>query len=214
MAQARTSVLLAEDHPLYRDGLAEAIRRRPELELLAATADGREALDRIRELEPEVAVLDVKMPGLDGMRVLHALDRDGAATRVLFVSAFTDGELVHDALAKGAGGFLSKESSGEQICDAIRKVARGETALAPEMQSALAGELRVRGRGNGAARLSERETQILRLLADGLSSTEIADALTVSVTTVKTHLRNLYDKLQVSDRAAAVATAMRTGLLE
>lgn len=210
---APITVLVAEDHPLYREGLAEAVQTRAELSLVGQVADGRAALAQIQDLEPHVAVLDVKMPGLDGLRVLQALRRDGSSTRVLFVSAFTEGDLVHEALALGAYGFLSKESTATTICEAIAKAARGETALGPEMQSALAGELRVRAQISGP-RLSEREAEILRLLAEGQSSVEIADRLYVSPTTVKTHLRNLYEKLEVSDRAAAVASAMRQGLLE
>jgi two-component system nitrate/nitrite response regulator NarL len=153
------------------------------------------------------------MPQLDGLRVLNAIARDGIETRVLLVSAFTEGERVHEALSRGAAGFLSKESSGAEICDAIAVAARGEIALGREMQSALAGELRLR-ESTERPRLSEREAEILRLLAEGMSSQEIADHLIISATTVKTHLRNLYEKLEVSDRAAAVAQAMRGGLLE
>jgi two-component system nitrate/nitrite response regulator NarL len=211
MARSPIRVFVAEDHPLYRDGLAEAIRLRPEFSLVGQAGDGRTALEQIRALEPDVAVLDIKMPQLDGVQVLHAIERDGLTTRVLLVSAFSEGERVHDALTRGASGFVSKESSGAEICEAITIAARGGTALGPEMQSALAGELRLR-KATAGPRLSEREAEILRLLADGMSSSEIAEQLIV--TTVKTHLRNLYDKLEVSDRAAAVAQAMRGGLLE
>jgi two-component system nitrate/nitrite response regulator NarL len=206
-------VVVAEDHPLYRQGLVEAIRLRPEFSLVGEAGDGRTALEQIRALEPDVAVLDIKMPQLDGLRVLNAIARDGIETRVLLVSAFTEGERVHEALSRGAAGFLSKESSGAEICDAIAVAARGEIALGREMQSALAGELRLR-ESTERPRLSEREAEILRLLAEGMSSQEIADHLIISATTVKTHLRNLYEKLEVSDRAAAVAQAMRGGLLE
>lgn len=210
---ASIRVLVAEDHPLYRNGLTEAIRMRPEFTLIGEAADGRTALEQISTLEPDVAVLDVKMPGLDGLQVLRAVVRDGLATRVLLLSAFSDGELVHHALTHGAIGFLSKQSTAAAIGEAVAIAARGEVALGPEMQSALAGELRLRADTEGP-RLTDREAEILRLLADGLSSSDIADQLIVSVPTVKTHLRNLYDKLEVSDRAAAVARGMRGGLIE
>lgn len=213
MPAAQIQVLVAEDHPLYRQGLADAIRARAELSLIAEAADGRAALTRIREHEPDVAVLDVKMPQLDGLQVLQAIKRDGSDTRIILLSAFIDGQLVHQALTIGAAGFLSKESTAAEVCEAVAIVARGEIVLAPEMQAALAGELRLRAPAEGP-RLSERETQILALLAEGLSSGEIARELDVSATTVKSHLRHLYEKLEVSDRAAAVARAMRTGLLE
>jgi two-component system nitrate/nitrite response regulator NarL len=206
-------VIVAEDHPLYREGLSDAIRARAELRLVGEAADGRVALAQIQEHQPEVAVLDVKMPQLDGLQVLHAIRRDTLGTRVILLSAFVDGGLVHQALSAGAAGFLSKESTGAGICEAVEIAARGEVVLGPEMQSALAGELRVRAPADGP-RLSDRESQILALLAEGLSSGEIAVELAVSGTTVKSHMRHLYDKLEVSDRAAAVARAMRTGLLE
>lgn len=213
VSESPVRVLIAEDHPVYLQGLTDVIRTRAEFALVGEAADGRSALTRIRELSPHVAVLDVRMPQLDGVQVLRAIRRDGLPTRILLLSAFADGELVHAALTLGAAGFVSKESSAGAIGDAIAIVARGEIALGPEMQAALAGELRVRA-DSEAPRLTEREAQILRLLAEGLSSGEIADQLIVSVTTVKTHLRNLYEKLEVSDRAAAVARAMRGGLLE
>ena len=213
MAAAQIQVVVAEDHPLYRQGLADAIRARAELALIAEAADGRSALQLIREHHPEVAVLDVKMPQLDGLKVLQAIRREGLGTRIILLSAFIDGELVHQALTGGAAGFLSKESTALGVCEAVAIVARGEVVLAPEMQAALAGELRLRAPAEGP-RLSEREMQILGLLADGLSSGEIGLELGVSATTVKSHQRHLYDKLEVSDRAAAVARAMRIGLLE
>ena len=206
-------MIVAEDHPLYRQGLANAIRARAELALIAEAADGRTVLAQIREHQPDVAVLDLKMPQLDGLQVLTATRRDGFSTRIILLSAFIDGELVHQALSGGAAGFLSKESTGVGVCEAVAIVARGEVVLAPEMQAALAGELRVRAPTEGP-RLSQRETQILALLAEGLSSGDIGGELGVSATTVKSHLRHLYEKLEVSDRAAAVARAMRSGLLE
>ena len=153
------------------------------------------------------------MPQLDGLQVLQATRREGFGTRIILLSAFVDGELVHQALSGGAAGFLSKESTGIGVCEAVEIVARGEVVLAPEIQAALAGELRLRAPAEGP-RLSERETQTLALLAEGLSSGDIAVELGVSATTVKSHLRHLYEKLEVSDRAAAVARAMRSGLLE
>ncbi len=213
MPAAPIRVSVAEDHPLYRKGLSQAIHERAELSLVAEAADGRTALAHIREHQPHVAVLDIKMPRLDGMQVLHAVQRDALSTRIILLTAVIDGELVHQALTAGAVGFLSKESSGTVICEAVAVVARGEVALGPEVQSVLAGELRLRAPVH-EPRLSEREAQILGLLAEGLSSGEIAQQLAVSGTTVKSHLRHLYEKLEVSDRAAAVARAMRSGLLE
>lgn len=209
----RVRVLIAEEHPLYREGVVRAVKERPELELVAEAADGREALRLIKELAPDVAVLDVKMPELDGLQVANAVDRDGIATRVIMLSAFIDRQIVFQAVAAGAAGYLSKDADRREITDAILAVHRGNTVLAPEVQAGVAAEVRSRWRRD-APSLSERERQVLAMIAEGLSAPEIGRRLYLSPATVKSHLQSLYDKLGVSDRAAAVAEAMRNGLLE
>jgi len=206
-------VVVADDHPLFREAVVRAVRERPEFELVGEAADGRQALDLIRELRPAVAVLDVKMPGLDGLKVLNALQRDDVGTRVILLSAFLDGAMAFEAVAGGAAAFVSKDADRRRITDAIAAVSRGETVLGPEIQAGLAQEIRLRG---GASRpgLSAREREILGHIAEGRSAPEIARLLFLSPATVKSHLGALYEKLGVSDRAAAVAEAMRRGLLE
>ena len=188
-------VLVADDHPLFREALADTIDQRPELELVAKVASGREALAAIQGTQPEVAVVDMKMPELDGMDVVDAVTRDELPTRVLLLSAFLDSALAYRALGAGAAGYLSKDSTGDRICEAVLAVAHGETVLDPEVQAGVARE-------------------ILRMTADGCSAPQIAERLYLSPTTVRTHLQHLYEKLGVSDRAAAVAEAMRQRLLE
>ena len=208
------SVLVADDHPIYREGIVRAVKERPDLELVGEAGDGREALERIKELDPDVAVLDIRMPGLEGTQVLSALKREGRATEVLFLSAFMESELAYQTVADGAKGYLSKDSSRQEICEAIVAIARGDTALAPEVQAGLAREIQQRERANGLPQLTERESQVLHLIAEGKSAPQIGKEIHLSPTTVKTHLHTLYEKLGVSDRAAAVAEAMRRGLLE
>ena len=118
----RLSVLVADDHPLYREAVVKTIRERPELELVGEAADGRAALDALRELTPDVAVLDVKMPGLDGLQVLNAVVRDGLATRVLLLSAFLDGTIAYDAVGQGAAGYLSKDAGRREIAEAVVRI--------------------------------------------------------------------------------------------
>jgi two-component system, NarL family, nitrate/nitrite response regulator NarL len=207
-------VLVADDHPIYREGIVRAVKERPDLELVGEAGDGRMALDEIKRQRPDVAVLDIRMPELEGPQVLNALRRDGVETSVIFLSAFMENELAYQTVAAGARGYLSKESSRQEICDAIAAVARGETALAPQVQAGLAAEIQHRERSDGAPELSPRESQVLHMIAEGLSAPEIGRQIHLSPTTVKTHLHSLYDKLGVSDRAAAVAEAMRRGLLE
>ena len=213
-ADGQVSVLVADDHPIYREGIVRAINEREDLELLGEAADGREALEQIKRLEPRVAVLDIRMPDLDGTQVLSALRRDGGETEVLFLSAFLEPELAYRTVAAGARGFLSKESSRQEVCEAILAIAGGGTAFAPEVQAGLASQIQQRERDGGAVQLSVREAEVLGLVAEGLSAPEIGKRISVSTTTVKSHLSSLYEKLGVSDRAAAVAAAMRQGLLE
>src|SRR5919199_1023086 len=208
------TVLVADDHPIYREGIVRAINDREDLELVGEAADGRQALDEISRLNPSVAVLDIRMPGLDGTQVLGALKSNGVDTQVLFLSAFTEPELAYKTVAAGAKGFLSKESSRQEVCDAIATIARGGTAFAPEVQAGLAAQIQERERSGAAPQLSDREREVLHLIAEGLSAPEIGKRIHLSTTTVKSHLHTLYEKLGVSDRAAAVAEGMRRGLLE
>ena len=209
----RTTVVVADDHPVFRDGLVRALRSRPEFEVVGEAGDGREALRLIRDTSPAVALLDVKMPGLDGTQVVHAVRRDGLPTRVVLVSAHAPSELIYRAIALGAAAFLPKESSREEICDTVAAVGRGETRLTPEIQAELVRQIQMREVTERPA-LSGREREVLAFIAEGMSGPDIAAALHLSPATVKTHLQNLYEKLGVSDRAAAVARAMREGLLE
>ena len=213
MNGAPAQVLVAENHPLYREAVVTAIRRAPGLDLVAEESNGRRALAALRELEPHVAVLDLRMPELDGMQVLNALVREGLRTRVVFLSAHTDSPTVYAAVGAGACAYLSKDLPGDAVCDAIAHVARGGTVLPPEVQNGIAAEIRSRA-ATEKPLLTPREQEVLKLIADGCSAPDIAVRLTVSHGTVKSHLQNLYQRLGVSDRAAAVAEAMRRGLLE
>jgi len=211
---ARVSVLVADDHPLFRDGIVRAVRGRPDLELIGEADDGPMALERIRELAPAVAVLDVLLPGLDGLEVLNAIRRERLPTRVLMLSASTEGAIVHQAIAAGAAGYLSKSASREAVCDAVHAVARGETVLDPSLQAGLLDQVRAHGVDDTRPVLTEREHEVLSLMASGLTAAQIGAQLFVAPSTVKTHMGHIYEKLEVSDRAACVAQAMRYGLLE
>jgi two-component system, NarL family, nitrate/nitrite response regulator NarL len=210
----RTTVLIADDHPLFREAIVRVIKSRPDLDLVAEAPDGQTALDRIRELKPDVAVIDVRMPELNGSDVLVALREEGLPTNVVFLSAFLDSKTVYDAVAAGAKAYLSKEADSQEIVEAIAAAARGETILGPEVQTGLAEQIRFREENDARPRLSDREHEVLRLIAQGLSAPEIGERIHLSTATVKTHLQHLYEKLGVSERAAAVAEGMRRGLVE
>jgi two-component system, NarL family, nitrate/nitrite response regulator NarL len=214
MSEARVTVLVADDHPLFREGVARAVRERPGLELVGEVGDGRAALAGIRELSPAVAVVDLRLPGIDGLGIANAVARDGLTTRVLVLSAFTDPRLVYEAMSAGAAGFFSKDADREAVLDAVAAIARGESRVEPRLQSALFAEMRERTRDEERPLLTPREREVLGLMAEGLSAPAIGRRLYLAAATVKSHQAHIYEKLGVSDRAAAVAAAMRAGLLE
>jgi len=211
--QKRVTVVVADDHPLYREGVVRALLASGQIEIVAEAEDGRSALAAILQQLPDVALLDYKLPELDGVAVTHAIVREQLATRVLLVSAFTDSGIVYKALETGAAGFISKEARREQIADAVLACARGENVVPPDVAAGLVSEIRLRKQHDAPA-LTPREQEILHLIAAGKSLPQIAKELYLGLTTVKTHVQHLYEKLGVSDRAAAVASAMRRGLIE
>ena len=209
---APITIVVADDHPLYRDGIAGAIERASDLSLVSVCSSGDEALEAIRGLRPTIAVVDLRMPGFPALELAATLELEGIPTRVVVLSAHVDGAVVVDAFADGVAGYIPKDATREEICDALRAVAAGRTLIDQRVQPAMAEELQ-RRRGRASVLLTVREQEILELLAEGLSAPAIAGRLVIGTTTVKTHLGNLYEKLGVSDRAAAVAEGMRRGLL-
>ncbi|MBV9919863.1 MAG: response regulator transcription factor [Pseudonocardia sp.] len=212
-SDARVRVVVADDHPFFRDGVARGLVHSGRIEVVAAAADGREALEAIRRDDPDVALVDYEMPDVDGLGVVRAAVRDGLRTRVLLLSAHTDSSVVFQALQEGAAGYLAKDAKRSEIVEAVLDVARGRTVVPAELAAGLAGEIRIRAKDQGPV-LSERERQVLQAFARGLSVPQVAGELFIGVSTVKTHTQRLYEKLGVSDRAAAVAEGMRRGLVE
>ncbi|MFI7065299.1 response regulator [Kribbella sp. NPDC050124] len=202
-----------DDHPFFRDGLIRGLRESGYLEVVGEAETGRGGLEVIAAERPDVAVVDYQMPDLTGLDVVHAIVREGLPTRALILSAVTDSAVVFRALEEGAQGYLSKESRRSEIVDAVRRVGQGQTVVPPELAAGLADQIRLRAASAGPV-LSEREQQVLAGFARGLSIPELAAELYLGASTVKTHTQRLYEKLGVSDRAAAVAEGMRRGLLE
>jgi two-component system nitrate/nitrite response regulator NarL len=209
----RYRVLVVDDHPLFRDAMVRLLRSWAEVEVIGEAASGRAALERIRRDPPDVAVVDVRMPDVDGVQLCAAVGRDGLATRVLIVSGYDDDELVYAALEAGASGYMPKDAPRDEVARAVLAVAHGEMAIAPRLAGGLASQIRLRRERTGPL-LTDREREVLALLADGRSAPEIGRTLFLATSTVKSHLAHLYEKLGVSDRAAAVAEAMRRGLIE
>jgi len=209
----KVTVVVADDHPFFRDGVTRGLLTSGLITVVGEAGTGREALELIASERPDVALVDYQMPDLDGLQVVHAVARDGLTTRVLLLSAITDSAIVFEALQEGAAGYLGKDARRSQIVDAVLSVAAGKTVVPAELAGALAGEIRLRAQSAGPV-LSERESQVLQAFARGLSIPQVAAELFIGASTVKTHTQRLYEKLGVSDRAAAVAEGMRRGLLE
>jgi two-component system, NarL family, nitrate/nitrite response regulator NarL len=212
-ARVAARVVVVDDHPFFRDGLSRGLRESGYLRVVGEAGTGPDGLELIRELRPDVAVLDYQLPGLTGLEIVHAIVRDQLPTRSLMLSAITEGALVFQALQEGANGYLSKDARRAEIVDAVLRVARGETVVPAELAAGLAEQIRRQG-PSGAPTLTERELQVLKGFARGLTVPALAAELFLGASTVKTHAQKVYEKLGVSDRAAAVAEAMRQGLLE
>ena len=194
----KVRAVVADDHPLFRDGLVRALTGSGLIDVVAEAEDGPSALEAIKEHQPQVAA---------------AVLRDELPTRVLLVSANDDAAIVYHALQQGAAGYLPKDSSRAEIVQAVIDCAEGRDVVAPQLAAGLATEIRRRAEPSGPT-LSAREREVLAMIAEGGSIPMIAKTLFLAPSTVKTHVQRLYEKLGVGDRAAAVAEAMRRGLLD
>ncbi|ORJ61774.1 response regulator [Mycobacterium simiae] len=208
----KVSVVVGDDHPLFREGVVRALALSGSVNVVGEADDGSQALDLIKKHRPDVALLDFRMPGMDGAQVAAAVRSNELPTRVLLLSAHDESAIVYQALQQGAAGFLLKDSTRTEIVKAVLDCANGQDVLAPSLAGGLAAQIRQRAEPATPV-LSAREREVLGRIARGQSIPAIAAELFVAPSTVKTHVQRLYEKLGVSDRAAAVAEAMRQGLL-
>jgi DNA-binding NarL/FixJ family response regulator len=212
-------VLICDDQPLIRTGFATIIGAQPDLEVVAECGDGRAAVDLAGTVRPDVVVMDVRMPGLDGIEATALLAGAGVPypVKVLVVTTFNLDEYVYQALRAGASGFLLKDAPPAQLLHGIRTVAAGAALLAPEVTRQLVGRyaarIRPAGTATGDTPLTAREMEVLRLLANGLSNSEIAATLVISHETVKTYVSRILTKLHLRDRVQAVVYAYRQGIV-
>jgi DNA-binding NarL/FixJ family response regulator len=216
-------VLLADDDALLRAGVAVVLGSAADIEVVGQAADGIQAVQMCRELAPDVVLMDVRMPGIDGIEATTRIVAAGLAARVLVLTTFRNDDYVWRALRAGASGFLLKRASPERLIDAVRTVASGDTLLDPSVTRSLVEHFVVRGpAGPGdpateerarLGRLTSREVQVLRLIAEGLSNEQIAELLVIAESTAKTHVKRILQKIDARDRAQAVVLAYRAGLM-
>jgi DNA-binding NarL/FixJ family response regulator len=213
-------IIVADDHQVVRTGFAALLDTQPDFTVVGTADDGVEAVKIARELRPDVALMDVRMPNMDGIEATRQLAESGTGgPRILILTTFDLDEYVYDALCAGASGFLLKDVTAERLFDAVRVVAAGEALLAPTVTRRLIGEFtRLRPRPAASppvtlAALTPRETQVLKLVAEGLSNPEIAARLVVTEETVKTHVSRVLNKLGLRGRTQAVVLAYESGLV-
>ena len=200
-------ILLADDHPLTRSGIAEFVRREESFELVAEAEDGAEAWDKIRELRPDVALLDIRMPGYDGVTVAQKVKNEGLNTAIVMLTSYDAQQYVIASLRAGARGFVLKTVSPKELTTAINTVAKGGLYLDPEVASVMGEQDFI------PEQLSVREREVLLLAAKGLSSKEVAKKLFISERTVQTHLASIYDKLGSRNKTEALLLALKYGVV-
>ncbi|MFG2647506.1 response regulator [Streptomyces sp. NPDC048436] len=204
-------IVLADDHPVVREGLRAMLSAEPDLEVVAEASSGPRAEALAAELRPDIVLMDLRMPGGGGADSIERMAAAGLPCRVIVLTTYETDRDILRAVEAGAAGYLLKDLARGELAEAVRAAARGETVLAPSVAARLVDQLRTRPE---RPRLSERETAVLRLVADGCTNAEIGRRLYVAESTVKTHLLRAFGKLGVDDRTAAVTSAMRFGLLE
>ena len=211
-------VLVVDDQALVRSGFRMILEAEPDIEVVGEAADGREAVERHRSLRPDLVVMDVRMPQMDGVEATRRIhDQPGDRARVLIVTTFDLDDYVHRALGAGASGFLLKDAPPEQLVDAVRVIAAGEALLAPSVTRRLIEQFAIDRRplptDDAVQQLTDREQEVLGQLARGRSNAEIAETLAVSETTVKTHVGRVLSKLDLRDRVQAVVWAYEHGVV-
>lgn len=213
-------LVIADDHELMRGGLRTMLEAQDDMEVVGEAAEGGEAVELALGLRPDVVIMDIRMPGMDGIQATRRLAEHGVAARVLVLTTFDLDEYVWEALRAGAGGFLLKDAPPRQLAEGVRTVARGEALLAPAVTQRLVERyVRVPPPGAPAQRerfseLTERELEVLELVARGLSNAEVAERMFLSEATVKTHVSRMLAKLGLRDRVQAVVLAYESGLVE
>lgn len=207
------SVLVVDDHRVVRAGLIALLRQWSDIEVVGEAGTGEEAVTRVQALRPSVVLMDLQMPVMDGVEATKRIVAQWPDTAVLVLTTYDDDELIWEGIRAGARGYLLKDVPPEELVRGLRTVAAGQTLLSPDIASKLTQMIQHQVTGEAGPMLTPRETEILQLMAEGRSNRAIGAALHISENTVKTHISNVYQKLEVRDRTEAVTTALRLGLI-
>ena len=213
----KITILLAEDHKVVREGTRRLLESQSDFEVVGEASDGIEAIELAKKWKPQIIIMDVSMPRLNGIEATKQIKALYPNMAILVLTGYDDDEYVFALLEAGAAGYLLKESSGEELIDAIRQVMTGEPVLHPKIMKKVLNRLRAPVEGSSTQTssevLSDREMEVLRLAATGMSNMEIANSLTLSVRTVQTHLRSIFNKLGVGSRSESIVYGLKKGWL-
>jgi len=210
----RVRLVIADDHPVVRQGLRAFLETQPEVEILGEAVDGEDAVSQVERLLPDIVLMDVVMPKIDGIEAIRRIRAISPSTQAIVLTSFADDEKIVAAVRAGAAGYLLKDARPQELIDAIRAVARGEALLAPTVAARLLRELSRPSEDEASSILTARELDVLRLIASGRSNKEIAIDLVLSEKTVKTHVSNILAKLHLADRTQAALYAVRQHLVD
>jgi DNA-binding NarL/FixJ family response regulator len=208
-------ILIVDDHPVVREGICSMLKREPDFKIVGEATNGLEAIERVRELSPDVVLMDLRMPEMDGVGAIVKIKEERPEVKFIILTTFSDDEYIFKGIAAGARAYLLKDAPRDELFKAIRAVSRGESLIQPVVASRLLDRLAELSKKTPSAEtLSERELEVLRLMAGGASNKDIADQLSITQSTVKTHITSIFQKLNVTTRTEAVTTALRKGMIQ
>jgi DNA-binding NarL/FixJ family response regulator len=208
-------ILIVDDHPVVREGIGSMLKREPDFKIVGEATNGLEAIEKVRELSPDIVLMDLRMPELDGVEAMIRIKAENTDVKFIILTTFSDDEYIFRGIAAGARAYLLKDAPRAELFSAIRTVSKGESQIQPVVASRVLDKLAELSKKPPAAEtLSDRETEVLKLMAKGVSNKELADQLSITQSTVKTHITSIFQKLNVTTRTEAVTTALRKGIIQ
>ncbi|MCX6004237.1 MAG: response regulator transcription factor [Chloroflexi bacterium] len=208
-------IVIVDDHPVVREGIGSMLKREPDFKIVGEASNGLEAVEKVRELAPDVVLMDLRMPELDGVEAMIKIKAENTDVKFIILTTFSDDEYIFRGIAAGARAYLLKDAPREELFKAIRAVSKGESLIQPVVASKVLDRLFELSKKTPASEtLSEREIEVLRLMAKGFSNKDIADQLSITQSTVKTHITSIFQKLDVTTRTEAVTNALRKGIIK
>ncbi len=208
-------ILIVDDHPVVREGIGSMLKREPDFKILGEASNGLEAIEKVQELSPDVVLMDLRMPEMDGVEAMIRIKEEKPEVKFIILTTFSDDEYIFKGIAAGARAYLLKDAPRDELFKAIRAVSKGESLIQPVVASRVLDRLAELSKKSAPSEtLSEREIEVLKLMASGVSNKDIADQLSITQSTVKTHITSIFQKLNVTTRTEAVTNALKKGLIQ